>query len=75
MRAEDPDGVVVPYLMPASTGNKHLSAPGIDGYGFTPLRVPADFDTCGRFHAADERVPVDALHFGFRVTGRLLRTA
>jgi acetylornithine deacetylase/succinyl-diaminopimelate desuccinylase-like protein len=75
LRAEDPDGIVVPYLMPASTDNKHLSALGIDGYGFTPLRVPADFDTFGLFHAADERVPVDALHFGARVTERILRTA
>ncbi|MCO1656098.1 M20/M25/M40 family metallo-hydrolase [Pseudonocardia sp. S2-4] len=75
VRAEDPAGTVVPYLMPASTDNKHLSALGIDGYGFTPLRVPAGFDAFGLFHAADERVPVDALRFGARVTERILRTA
>ncbi|BAJ74234.1 acetylornithine deacetylase/Succinyl-diaminopimelate desuccinylase [Microbacterium testaceum StLB037] len=73
--AEDPDGTVVPYLLPASTDNKHLAELGIRGYGFVPLRVPADFDVFGQFHAADERVPVEALHFGTRVTARLLREA
>ena len=73
--AEDADGVVVPYLLPASTDNKHLSRLGIRGYGFVPLRVPADFDVFGQFHAADERVPVEALAFGTRVTARILREA
>lgn len=72
---EDPDGTVVPYLLPASTDNKHLAELGIRGYGFVPLRVPADFDVFGQFHAADESVPVEALHFGTRVTARVLREA
>ncbi|MDQ1074689.1 MULTISPECIES: M20/M25/M40 family metallo-hydrolase [Microbacterium] len=73
--AEDPDGTVVPYLLPASTDNKHLAELGIRGYGFVPLRVPADFDVFGQFHAADEGVPVEALLFGARVTARVLREA
>lgn len=73
--AEDPDGTVVPYLLPASTDNKHLSRLGIRGYGFVPLRVPADFDVFGQFHTADECVPVEALFFGTRVTARILREA
>ncbi|KTR99834.1 M20/M25/M40 family metallo-hydrolase [Microbacterium testaceum] len=73
--AEDPDGTVVPYLLPASTDNKHLAELGIHGYGFVPLRVPADFDVFGQFHAADEGVPVEALLFGARVTARILREA
>jgi acetylornithine deacetylase/succinyl-diaminopimelate desuccinylase-like protein len=72
---DDPDGVVVPYLLPASTDNKHFARLGIHGYGFVPLRVPRDFDVFAQFHAADERVPVDALHFSARVTERILRTA
>lgn len=71
--AEDPGSVVVPYLLPASTDNKHLSLLGIRGYGFVPLRVPVDFDVFGQFHAADEHIPVDALHFCVRVTDRILR--
>ena len=73
--AEDEDGTVVPYLLPASTDNKHLARLGIRGYGFVPLRVPTDFDVFGQFHAADECVPVDALYFGTRVTARILRDA
>ncbi|MBO1739240.1 M20/M25/M40 family metallo-hydrolase [Leifsonia sp. TF02-11] len=75
IRAEDEDGVVVPYLMPASTDNKHLAAAGIAGYGFTPLRTADDFDAFGHFHAVDERVEVDALRFCARVTERILRDA
>ena len=71
----DPDAMVVPYLLPASTDNKHLAPLGIDGYGFVPLRVPDDFDVFGHFHAVDERVPVDALHFGADVLARVLRSA
>jgi len=55
--ADDPDGVVVPYLLAASTDNKSFSRLGIAGYGFAPLRVPDDVDTFGLFHAVDERVP------------------
>lgn len=73
--AEDPGALVVPYLLPASTDNKHLAQLGIRGYGFVPLRVPADFDVFGEFHAADERIPVDALYFSTRVTDQILRNA
>lgn len=75
IHADDPDGIVVPYLLPASTDNKHLARLGIHGYGFVPLRVPDDFDVFGEFHAADERVPVDALEFCARVTWTILATA
>ena len=38
-------------------------------------RVPDEFDVFGHFHAVDERVPVDALHFGADVLARVLRSA
>ena len=75
VRDSDPEAMVVPYLLPASTDNKHLARLGISGYGFVPLRVPDDFDVFGHFHAVDERVPVDALHFGADVLARVLRSA
>jgi len=71
---DDPDAVVVPYLLAASTDNKNFSRLGIAGYGFTPLRVPAGFDAFGQFHAVDERVPLAALRFGARVLRRILQT-
>jgi len=70
----DPGVPVVPYLMGGGTDNKALAELGIAGYGFAPLRLPADLDFTGMFHGVDERVPLDALVFGQRVLTDLLRT-
>jgi acetylornithine deacetylase/succinyl-diaminopimelate desuccinylase-like protein len=70
----DPGVPVIPYLLGAGTDNKALSRLGIAGYGFAPLRLPADLDFTGMFHGVDERVPIDALVFGQRVLTDLLRT-
>ncbi|WP_225826110.1 M20/M25/M40 family metallo-hydrolase [Streptomyces naphthomycinicus] len=70
-----PEAHVVPYCMPGGTDAKQFSRLGITGYGFSPLRLPAGFDYHALFHGVDERVPVDALHFGVRVLDRFLRTA
>lgn len=70
----DPGVPVVPYLMGGGTDNKALAELGIAGYGFAPLRLPADLDFTGMFHGVDERVPIDALVFGQRVLTDLLRT-
>jgi acetylornithine deacetylase/succinyl-diaminopimelate desuccinylase-like protein len=72
--AEDPDGHPIPYMLSGGTDNKAFSRLGIAGYGFSPLRLPAELDFTALFHGVDERVPVDALQFGTRVLGRLLRT-
>ena len=53
---------------------KALSRLGIRCFGFTPLRLPPGLDFSSLFHGVDERVPVDALHFGARVLDRFLRT-
>ncbi|MFH9549940.1 M20/M25/M40 family metallo-hydrolase [Streptomyces sp. NPDC017435] len=70
-----PEGHVVPYCMSGGTDAKQFSRLGITGYGFAPLKLPADFDYQALFHGVDERVPVEALHFGVRVLDRFLRTA
>jgi acetylornithine deacetylase/succinyl-diaminopimelate desuccinylase-like protein len=70
----DPGVPVIPYLMGGGTDNKALSVLGIAGYGFAPLKLPADLDFTGMFHGVDERVPLDALVFGQRVLTDLLRT-
>lgn len=72
--AEDPDGHPIPYMLSGGTDNKAFSQLGVAGYGFSPLRLPADLDFSALFHGVDERVPVDALTFGTRVLDRLLRT-
>lgn len=70
----DPGAPVIPYLMGGGTDNKALATLGIAGYGFAPLRLPADLDFTGMFHGVDERVPIDALVFGRTVLADLLRT-
>jgi acetylornithine deacetylase/succinyl-diaminopimelate desuccinylase-like protein len=70
--AEDPGASILPYCLSGGTDNKALSTMGITGYGFAPLRLPADLDFAPMFHGIDERVPVDSLEFGARVLQRLL---
>jgi acetylornithine deacetylase/succinyl-diaminopimelate desuccinylase-like protein len=70
-----PEGHVVPYCMAGGTDAKQFSRLGITGYGFSPLKLPEGFDYAALFHGVDERVPVEALHFGVRVLDRFLRTA
>ncbi|MGW7254367.1 M20/M25/M40 family metallo-hydrolase [Streptomyces sp. NPDC054834] len=70
-----PDGHVVPYCMSGGTDAKQFSRLGITGYGFAPLKLPEGLDYQALFHGVDERVPVDALHFGVRVLDRFLRSA
>ena len=69
---EDPEGIPVPYLMSGGTDNKALSELGIVGYGFSPLRLPADLDFMSLFHGVDERVPTDGIRFGVRVLADFL---
>jgi acetylornithine deacetylase/succinyl-diaminopimelate desuccinylase-like protein len=73
--AEDPGGTVVPYCMSGGTDAKQFSRLGIAGYGFTPLRLPEDFDYYEMFHGVNERVPVAALEFSVRVMTRFLVAA
>lgn len=69
---EDPEAIVLPYMLSGGTDNKSLAKLGITGYGFAPLRLPAELDFTGMFHGVDERVPVDSLQFGTRVLRDLL---
>ncbi len=72
--AEDPQGTAIPYMLSGGTDNKAFDKLGVAGYGFSPMRLPADLDFTALFHGVDERIPVDALAFGVRVLDRLIRT-
>ena len=39
---------------------------GIVGYGFSPLKLPADLDFMALFHGVDERIPLESLDFGVK---------
>ena len=73
--AEDPEATVLPYCLSGGTDNKALSRLGLTGYGFAPLRLPAELEFTPMFHGVDERVPVESLRFGTRVLGDFLRRA
>ncbi|PSK90498.1 acetylornithine deacetylase/succinyl-diaminopimelate desuccinylase-like protein [Murinocardiopsis flavida] len=70
--AHDPGAHVVPVCMSGGTDAKQFAALGIAGYGFTPLLMPPSLEYGTLFHGVDERVPVEALHFGARVMDRFL---
>ncbi|GAT69244.1 peptidase M20 [Planomonospora sphaerica] len=70
--AEDPGALAVPYTLSGGTDLKAFSRLGMRGFGFAPLRLPADLDFSGMFHGVDERVPTDSLRFGVRVLDRFL---
>lgn len=64
LRELDPQGVPIPYMNPAVTDARHFARLGIQNYGFMPMKLPPDFDFLSTFHAADERIPVEAVSFG-----------
>ena len=69
----DPEGVPVPILLPGATDARHFARLGIQTYGFLPMRLPEGFNFSQLVHGPDERIPVDALHFGAEAIYRLIR--
>ena len=60
----DPGAIPLPLLLPAFTDARIFSRLGIQTYGFTPMKLPPDFNFFKTMHAADERIPMDAVAFG-----------
>jgi acetylornithine deacetylase/succinyl-diaminopimelate desuccinylase-like protein len=73
LRTLDPDGIPVPYLLSASSDARFFSKIGIQTYGFIPMQLPKDLDFVRLIHAADERIPVEALTFGSEAIYQLLQ--
>jgi len=73
LRQADPGAVVMPMLLPAFTDARHFARLGIQTYGFTPMKLPPDLNLFDTIHAADERIPVDALAFGIEALEQVLR--
>jgi acetylornithine deacetylase/succinyl-diaminopimelate desuccinylase-like protein len=68
----DPGGTPIPMLLPAVTDGRLFARIGIQTYGFVPLQLDPSFRFTQTIHAADERVPVEALEFGTRAIAHLL---
>ncbi len=73
MHDADPDGIVVPILMPAVTDGRYFSQLGIQTYGFLPMDLHEGFDFLRAIHTADERIPVAALDFGTHAIHEAMR--
>ena len=73
LREMDRSATPIPYLQPAVTDARFFNRLGIQGYGFTPMNLPPDFNFQAIIHAADERIPVDSLNFGTAAMFEALR--
>lgn len=69
----DPEAIPMPMLLSAVTDGRWFSKLGIQTYGFTPMRLPPGLNFASLIHAADERIPVEAVGFGREAIIKLLR--
>lgn len=60
----DPEGIVVPYLMPGFTDSRSYASTGAICYGFYPLKLPPGMVFSKLFHGVDERMPLASFRFG-----------
>lgn len=72
LREADPGADAVPFFLAGATDAHHFSRLGIQTYGFLPMPLPAGFDFIGTVHAADERVPAEAVEFGAEMMARVI---
>jgi acetylornithine deacetylase/succinyl-diaminopimelate desuccinylase-like protein len=72
IRELEPGAIPVPMLQAGVTDARFFAQLGIQNYGFLPLQLPGDFRFMGLIHAADERVPADAVEFGAEAVFRAL---
>lgn len=73
LREMDSTGAPIPLLLSGVTDARFFSRLGIQTYGFTPMQLPPNMNFAQTIHAADERIPVEAVGFGaeaiFKVLG------
>jgi len=72
LRTLDGEAVPTPMLQIGVTDGRFFADIGIQTYGFLPLRLPDGFEFTRLIHAADERVPADAVRFGAEAVGRVV---
>lgn len=70
----DPGARAVPLLLSGVTDGRHFARLGIQTYGFAPMKLPSDLNFSRLIHAADERIPVEALEFGVQTLRRFFRS-
>jgi acetylornithine deacetylase/succinyl-diaminopimelate desuccinylase-like protein len=73
LRELDPEGIPLPLLQVGVTDGRFFSRLGIQTYGFLPMRLAPDFEFLSLIHAADERIPAEAVDFGTDAIYRALQ--
>jgi len=72
LKEADPDAIALPMMLPGVTDGRLFAKLGIQTYGFLPMKLPQGFNFSKLIHAADERIPEDALLFGTDALYRLI---
>ena len=70
----DPDGIPVPYMVPAFTDSFAYARLGAVCYGFSPTKLAPGMDFTGMYHGHNERIPRDGFLWGLRVLYELLES-
>ena len=73
LKDADPEGTPLPYMLGAVTDGYFFAQLGIQPYGFLPMRLPLGWSVPALAHAADERIPVEAVDFGTNAIFEVLR--
>jgi acetylornithine deacetylase/succinyl-diaminopimelate desuccinylase-like protein len=73
LRERDPHSTPVPMLLPGVTDARIFAKLGIQTYGFLPMQLPRELRFLELIHAADERLPADAVEFGTDAIRALLQ--
>jgi acetylornithine deacetylase/succinyl-diaminopimelate desuccinylase-like protein len=60
----DPTAAIAPLVMPGVSDARFFAQLGIQTYGFLPMQLPPNFNFQSLIHAANERIPTEALDFG-----------
>ena len=71
LKKADPSSTSIPMLLSGVTDGRFFSRIGIQTYGYLPMDIsPELIDT---IHAANERIPVEAMEFGTNAISEVLR--
>lgn len=70
---QEPEAKPVPFVLSGVTDGRYLAKLGIQTYGFTPMKLPEDYNFTALAHAADERIPVGVTKFGTEVLIELVK--
>lgn len=70
VQTADPQGTPLPILLSGVSDGRYFARLGIQTYGFTPMDI--SHELINSIHAADERIPTEAVAFGSEVMYNLL---